>query len=101
MFSISNVNRARLAAMQAEKGGVQINLTCNRVVVDTRDNFSVKGVSHTLDEAIERCWDKLMEKIASYKEHIPFYAQAMDDKRERLEETYEAVMAYIKQEEQS
>ena len=83
MFSISNVNRARLEAMRAEECEVNISIVATYVLVETSDLFSSSGKDTTLDGAITKCWNNLMAQIDRYELKY-YYAQKMYEKRTNL-----------------
>ena len=83
MLSISDVNKARLAAMKAEEGEVNISIVATYILVETSDLFSSSGKDTTLDGAITKCWNNLMTQIDRYELKY-YYAQRMYDKRTNL-----------------
>ena len=86
------LNTARLIAMEAEKGGVQINLTRGKAKVGTRDTFSTSGEGMSVDAAVDECWENLMENIEKYKQ-ITFYEKTMEEKLKRLLTRVDKIMS--------
>lgn len=82
---MKEITEKKFKALSNEQGGVQINSSRDGVKVATRDTPLVTGKGKTLDEAMESCWNRLMDQIEYFAKWNPaFYAESMAAKKQRL-----------------